>query len=76
MILAQCLDIATEVMLLSRVPQIDLFPLAAERFLAAPVSVHDLAVQDHVRGALFQRALQCLLQSRRPAASTSVTSSR
>src|SRR5487761_710714 len=53
-------------MRLPRVPQIDHLALAAEGFLAAPVGVHYLAVQDHVRRALGQRPLECLGQSRRP----------
>ena len=34
----QALDVPAEVLRLPRVPQIDLFALAAERFLAAPVA--------------------------------------
>ena len=47
-----------------RVPQVDDLALSAEGFLPAPVSGHDLAVQDHVRRAPGQGALQCLPQSR------------
>ena len=39
------------------------FPFRLRRFLMAPVGADDLAVQDHVRGALGQGALERLAQS-------------
>lgn len=62
----QGLDIPAEIMLLSRVPQVDDGALAADGFLPAPVRAHDLAVQDHVRRSPGHSAFQRLLQSGRP----------
>jgi len=61
----QRLDVRAEIMGLPRVPHVDRLPLAADGFLPAPVRVHDLAVQDQVRRALGQGALQRLGQARR-----------
>src|ERR1017187_2857594 len=51
------LDLPAEIMRLPRIPQAGRLPLAADGFLPAPVSVHDLAVQDQVRHALSQGPL-------------------
>jgi hypothetical protein len=59
------LDIAAEVLLLPRVPQVDLPALPAGRLLMAAVRVDDLAAEDDVRGALGQGAGERVAQFRR-----------
>jgi hypothetical protein len=74
----QGLDVPADIVGLPRVPvpHVDRLPLAAGGFLPAPVSGHDLAVQDQVRRAVGQGALQLPGQAGARAASTSITSSR